>query len=123
MSINTVSLSGNLTRDAELRAVPSGSKVLEFTLAVNGRVCNSVTGEWEDKPNFFECVLIDKTGNRSNALQPKLTKGVKAAVAGELRYEEWEKDGQTRSKVKVRVFEIEILQYQQNANRSEDIPF
>mgnify|MGYP001750868778 CR=1 FL=1 len=51
MSINRVCVTGNLTRDPELRATQSGSQVLSFGIAVNDRRKNQQTGEWEDYPN------------------------------------------------------------------------
>lgn len=106
MGINRVNLSGNLTRDAELRATQSGMQILGFGVAVNDRRKNPATGEWEDYPNFVDCTMF---GTRAEKLQPYLTKGMKVAVDGKLRYSSWEKDGQKRSKLEVIVDEIELL--------------
>ena len=65
MSINRVNISGNLTRDPELRATGSGMQILRFGVAVNDRARNQQTGEWEDRPNFVDCVVF---GNRADAL-------------------------------------------------------
>lgn len=106
MSINKAVISGNLTRDSELRRLGSGSCVLNFGVAVNDRVKNQQTGEWEDRPNFVDCVLF---GARAEKLAQYLTKGTKVAVEGRLRYSAWEKDGQRRSKLEVVVDELEFL--------------
>lgn len=106
MSINHVSIAGNLTRDPELRATQSGTAVLSFGIAVNDRRKNA-SGQWEDVPNFFECVTF---GNRATALSDILTKGMKVAVAGKLHYSSWEKDGQKHSKVDIIAQEIELMQ-------------
>lgn len=106
MSINYVALVGNLTRDVELRATQGGTPVLSFGIAVNARRKNA-SGQWEDVPNFFECVTF---GNRATALSDILTKGMKVAVAGKLRYSSWEKDGQKHSKVDIIAQEIELMQ-------------
>ena len=58
MSINRVNISGNLTRDPELRATASGTQVLSFGVAVNDRRRNPQTGEWEDYPNFVDCTMF-----------------------------------------------------------------
>ena len=71
MSINRVSISGNLTRDAELRSTAGGTSVLQFSVAVNERRKNSQTGEWEDYPNYIDCTLF---GKRAEALQQRLSK-------------------------------------------------
>jgi single-strand DNA-binding protein len=106
MSINHVSVVGNLTRDVELRSTASGTPVLSFGIAVNDRRKNA-SGQWEDVPNFFECVTF---GNRATALSDILTKGMKVAVAGKLHYSSWEKDGQKHSKVDIIANEIELMQ-------------
>ena len=106
MSINRVNISGNLTRDAELRSTASGMSVLGFGVAVNDRRKNQQTGEWEDFPNFVDCVMF---GARADALHQHLSKGAKVAVEGKLRWSQWEKDGQRRSKLEVVVDEIEFM--------------
>ena len=107
MSINRVNISGNLTRDPELRATGSGMQILRFGVAVNDRARNQQTGEWEDRPNFVDCVVF---GNRADALSRLLSKGSKVAIEGKLRYSSWEtQDGQRRSKLEVVVDEVEFL--------------
>ena len=106
MSINHVSIAGNLTRDPELRATHGGTPVLSFGIAVNDRR-KVADGQWEDVPNFFECVTF---GNRATALSDILTKGMKVAIAGKLHYSSWEKDGQKHSKVDIIANEIELMQ-------------
>jgi single-strand DNA-binding protein len=98
MSINRVVVCGNLTRDGELRNTASGSSILTFGIAVNERMRNQSSGEWEDRPNYFDCVVF---GSRAQGLQPYLTKGVKVVIEGKLRWSQWEKDGQRRSKVDI----------------------
>ena len=58
MSINRVIITGNLTRDPELRSTASGMPVLGFGVAVNDRRRNQQTGEWEDYPNFIDCTMF-----------------------------------------------------------------
>lgn len=106
MSINRVNISGNLTRDPELRATASGTQVLSFGVAVNDRRRNPQTGEWEDYPNFVDCTMF---GTRAEAVSRYLSKGSKVAIEGKLRYSSWERDGQRRSKLEVIVDEIEFM--------------
>lgn len=106
MSINRVLISGNLTRDPELRATPGGMQVLSFGVAVNDRTKNQQTGEWEDRPNFVDCTMF---GKRADALSRILRKGMKVAIEGKLRYSAWEKDGQKRSKIEVIPDEVELM--------------
>lgn len=107
MSINQVSITGNLTREPEIRSTQSETAVLSFGIAVNDRRKNQQTGQWEEVPNFFECVTF---GNRATALGDILTKGMKVAISGKLHYSSWEKDGQKHSKVDIIANEVEIMQ-------------
>lgn len=106
MGINKVFLSGNLTRDPELRATASGTQVLEFGLAVNERVRNQQTDVWEERANFFSCIVF---GRRAEALSRYLVKGAKVSIEGSLRHSVWERDGAKRSKVEVIVSELEFM--------------
>lgn len=106
MSINRVVISGNLTRDAELRTTQGGMSILDFGVAVNDRRKNQRTGEWEDFPNFVDCAMF---GARAEKLQPYLTKGSKVALEGKLRYSSWERGGQRRSKLGVIVDDLEFM--------------
>ena len=112
MSINRVNITGNLTRDPELRSTAGGMAVLGFGVAVNDRRKNARTGEWEDYPNFVDCAMF---GTRAEKLQPFLTKGTKVAAEGKLRYSSWEREGQRKSKLEVIVDELEFM-----SSRSRD---
>ena len=107
MSINHVNISGNLTRDPELRATAGGTNILSFGVAVNDRRKNPQTGKWQDVPNFIDCIVF---GQRAEALSRFISKGAKVSIDGKLHYSSWEtKDGQRRSKLEVVVDEIEFL--------------
>ena len=108
MSINRVVISGNLTRDAELRRTQSGMAILNLGVAVNDRRRNNQTGEWEDYPNYIDCTLF---GNRATAIKDYMVKGQKVAVEGKLRWSQWEdkETGKSRNKVGVLVDEIEFM--------------
>lgn len=107
MSINKVVISGNLTRDPELRTTPGGTDVLSLGVAVNDRAKNQQTGQWEDRPNFVDCVMF---GNRAQSVAPYLSKGAKVAIEGKLRWSQWQaQDGSKRSKVEIVVDEIEFV--------------
>lgn len=106
MSINKVIITGNLTRDASLNALPSGTPVCEFGVAVNERRKNRQTDEWEDVPVFVDCNMF---GTRAEKIAQYLVKGIKVTVEGKLRYSSWEKDGKKRSKLDVVADDIEFL--------------
>lgn len=106
MSINKVVISGCLTRDPELRSTQGGMEILALGVAVNDRRKNQQTGEWEDVPNFIDCTMF---GARAKSVSRFLSKGSKVAIEGKLRWSQWERDGQKRSKIEVIVDEIEFM--------------
>lgn len=115
MSINRTVISGNLTRDPDVRATAAGTQVLSFTVAVNDRRKNQQTGEWEDHANFVGCTMF---GARAEAVGRYLSKGSKVCVEGKLRYSSWEdRDGGKRSKLEVIVDEIEFMSSRQHAEQ------
>lgn len=101
--INRVIVSGRLTRDPEARQTQSGSTVTRWSMAVNDRVKNQQSGQWEDRPNFVDCTVFD---SRAESLAGMLAKGMQVCVEGRLRWSSWEKDGQRRSKIEVVVDEV-----------------
>lgn len=105
--INKVFLTGNLTKDPELRRTAGGLAVLEMRLAVNDSVKNP-DGEWEERPNFFDLKMF---GSRAESASRFIWKGSKVSVEGKLRWSEWnDRDtGAKRSKVEVVVDNIEFM--------------
>lgn len=106
MSINIVTVAGNLTRDPELKSTASGFPVLHLGIAVNDRMKNQQTGEWEDYPNFFDVTMF---GKRAESVARFLAKGSKVTVQGKLHWSQWERDGQKRSKVEIIADELEFM--------------
>ena len=107
MSINRVVLSGNLTRDPELRQAGS-TTVLQLGIAVNERFKNSQTDQWEDRPNYFDVLIW---GRRGEALSRHLTKGQKIALEGRLRWSHWDdkNTGSKRSKVEIVADSVDFM--------------
>lgn len=97
---NKVVLMGNLTRDPELRFLPNNTAVCDIGLAVNERVKNKQTGEYEEKPVFVDCTAFGKTAENVSKF---FNKGRPIFIEGKLRFEQWEdrQTGQKRSKLKV----------------------
>lgn len=106
MNINRVIISGHLTRDPELRSTASGLAVLNLGVAVNDRRKNQQTGEWEEYPNFVDCAMF---GTRAESVVKYLSKGTKVSIDGKLRWRQWEKDGNRRSKIEVIIDNIEFM--------------
>jgi single-strand DNA-binding protein len=110
--INRVTLVGRLTRDPELRHLPSGSAVLQLGLAVNGRQRDDA-GNWTDKPNFFDIKVF---GNQAETLAQHLAKGRRVGVDGRLDWSSWEaQDGTKRSKVEVVAQTVQFLDSRMDA--------
>lgn len=98
-----VSLNGNITRDAEVAQTQGGNLVVSFGIACNGSRKDG-NGQWVDVPHFFD-VAAFVTDAQLRIIQPKLRKGAKAHIEGELRYRKWtdKQSGQDRSAVSVAV--------------------
>ena len=106
-SINSVVIVGNLTRDPELRATPSGTSVCSLRIAVNDRVKDPTSGEWGDKPNYFD---VDVFGGQGERCAQYLARGRQVAIAGRLRWREWEtQDGQKRQAVSIVADNVQFI--------------
>jgi single-strand DNA-binding protein len=107
-NVNVAVITGNLTRDPELRHTGGGTAVTEIRVAVNGRRKNAQTGEWEDKDNYFDVTVF---GARAEAIVKHLSKGSGVAVDGRLDWQEWEaKDGSgKRQAVKIIANHVQFL--------------
>lgn len=93
-----VTLVGNLTRDPDLRQLPSGSSVCELGVAVNSSYKDS-SGQWVEKPNYFDVKVFGAQGEN---VARYLSKGRQVAVDGRLDQRSWEaQDGSKRSKVEI----------------------
>ncbi len=106
-NINRVTITGNLTADPELRALPSGSSVCQLRVAVNTRRKDGQTGEWVDKPNYFNVTVWGAQGeNCANYLY----KGRPVAVDGRLEWREWQdKEGNKRQSVDIIADTVQFL--------------
>ena len=104
-SFNRVILIGNLTRDPELRYIPSGTAVTEIGLAVNERR-KGPNGERIDEVHFIDVTLWGRT---AEIVSEYLGKGSPVLVEGKLKQDRWEKDGQKHSKLKVVGDRIEFI--------------
>jgi single-strand DNA-binding protein len=107
-SINRVVIVGNLTRDPDIRALPSGTSVVELGVAVNHRYKNRQTDQWVEEPNYFNVVVF---GAQGQACANYLTKGRPVAVDGRLRWSSWEdkNGGGKRSKVDIVADTVQFL--------------
>lgn len=106
-NINRVILVGNLTRDPELRHTPSGTAVCKLRLAVNSRQKDSATGQWGEKPNYFD---ITVWGNQGESCAQYLARGRPIGVDGRLDWREWEaQDGTKRQAIEIIADTVQFL--------------
>lgn len=115
-SLNQVFLIGNLTRDPEVRALPSGDEFCRFSLALNYSY-KSADGEMQESVDFVD---ITAWGNLAAVVKNYCHKGKQVMVQGRLQSSSWEKDGQTRSKLEVRAVTILLLGGRSNEGTSAD---
>lgn len=105
-NINRVVMTGNLTRDPELRSLPSGMSVCSLRIACNTRR-KGASGEWEDKPNYFDVTVWGAQGENCARY---LSKGRPVAIDGRLEWREFQtQDGQRRQAVDIIADSVQFL--------------
>jgi single-strand DNA-binding protein len=107
-NINRVVLTGNLTRDPELRSLPSGMSVCSLRIASNTRRKDGGSGEWVDKPNYFSVTVWGAQGENCARF---LSKGRPVAIDGRLEWREWQdrETGKNRSGVDIIADSVQFL--------------
>ena len=106
-NINRVIVTGNLTRDPELRSTPSGMSVCSLRIASNTRRKDNSTGEWVDKPNYFSITVWGAQGENCARF---LAKGRPVAIDGRLEWREWQsQDGGKRESVEIVADAVQFL--------------
>ena len=106
-NINRVIITGNLTSDPELRSLPSGTSVCKLRVACNTRRKDNSTGEWVDKPNYFDVTVWGAQGENCARY---LSKGRPVAVDGRLEWREWEgENGQKRQAIDIIADAVQFL--------------
>ena len=112
MNINRIVLTGNLTKDPDLRSTSNGLAICKLRVACNTRRRNSA-GEWEEKPNFFDVTVFGGQGERC---EKSLSKGRAVAIDGRLEWREYEVDGQKRQSVDIIADSVQFLGGRDDAN-------
>jgi single-strand DNA-binding protein len=106
-NINRVVMTGNLTKDPELRSLPSGTSVCELRIACNTRRKDQSSGEWMDKPNYFNVKVWGAQGENAARF---LSKGRPVAIDGRLEWREWEaQDGTKRQAIDIIADSVQFL--------------
>lgn len=104
-SLNRVQLIGNLGKDPETRYTPSGSKICNFSVAVNRR-WTSAEGEEREATDWFN---IEAWGRLGEICQEYLSKGRLVFIEGRLQTDQYEKDGEKRYITKVVASQMQML--------------
>ena len=102
--LNKVELVGRLTRDADLKYTTTGTAIAGISLASNRSVKKQ--DNWETEVSYFDASIYGKSAEN---LKPYLTKGKTIGIAGHLKQDRWEKDGQKFSRIKIEVEELQLL--------------
>jgi single-strand DNA-binding protein len=112
-NINRVVMTGNLTADPELRSLPSGMSVCSLRIACNTRRKDGATGEWVDKPNYFNVTVWGAQGENAARY---LSKGRPVAIDGRLEWREWEaQDGAKRQATDIIADSVQFLGSREDA--------
>lgn len=117
MYINRVFVFGNLTRDPEIRALPSGGKVASFSIATN-RTYKKADGSKGEQTEFHSVVVF---GNQAEACAQYLKKGSSAYVDGRLQTRSWEKDGHKQYRTEVLAERVQFGPRKSEAPAESDV--
>jgi single-strand DNA-binding protein len=113
-NINRVVMTGNLTADPELRSTPGGTSVCSLRIACNTRRKDNATGEWVDKPNYFNVTVWGAQGENAARY---LAKGRPVAIDGRLEWREWEaQDGTKRQATDIIADSVQFLGSREDAS-------
>ncbi len=116
MDLNNVSIMGNLTRDPEMRSLPSGKSVCSLSIA-NNRVFIK-NGEKVDEVSYFD---VDVWGITAENCSKYLAKGNGIIIEGRLRQDRWEKEGKAQSRVKITASAVHFLPKKQNHSKEVEV--
>jgi single-strand DNA-binding protein len=105
-NINRVIITGNLTADPDLRSLPSGTSVCKLRVAVNTRRKDNSTGDWVDKPNYFDVTVWGAQGENCARY---LSKGRPVAIDGRLEWREWESEQGKRQAIDIIADTVQFL--------------
>jgi single-strand DNA-binding protein len=115
--LNRVTLVGRLTRDPELRALPSGSSVCSLRIATNSSHRDSATGERSDRPNFFDVSVYGPPGE---SVGTYMRRGSRVAIDGRLHWREWDnQDDERRQAVSIIADSVQFLDRPDERDRDE----
>jgi single-strand DNA-binding protein len=113
-NLNKVMLIGRLTKKPEMRTFANGGKVAQIRFAVNNRVKNQQTGQWEDKPVYLDVKAFNRENGRKLAdlVEQYLDKGHQCYIEGHLVLEEWDdkNTGEKRSVLRVILEDLQFLE-------------
>ncbi len=109
--MNNIIITGNLTKDPEIKTLPSGTAVCNFTVAVTSRV--KIKDEWQDETLFITVVAFGKAAENHGKF---LSKGSKVLASGRLKERTWESNGEKKSKMEIMTDQVEYLSKKEGAS-------
>lgn len=116
-SFSTVTIAGNLLADPDIKLSASGVSYGELRVAYNARTKKN--GEWTEEPVFVSCKVFGKT---AEVAQQYLSKGSGVLCSGELRMDQWEKDGEKRSKLYIHTERMQMLSKKEGSQAAPSRP-
>jgi single-strand DNA-binding protein len=114
--LRQVTITGGLTREPEMKRTNSGTAVLSLSVGSNQSRKNQ-SGEYENTSHYFECKVWAKY---AEMMETKLSKGMKVMITGDLEFQQWEQDGQKRSKIIINAKQVKPLSTNQNGSSSNN---
>ncbi len=109
--LRQVTITGGLTREPEMKRTNSGTAVLNLSVGSNQSRKNGQSGEYENISHYFECKVW---ANYAEMMETKLSKGMKVMVTGDLEFQQWEQEGQKRSKIVINAKQVKPLSKNEN---------
>lgn len=103
MNVNSVTLIGNITRDPELKSLPSGNSVCSFSIATNETYVKD--GKKIENTEFHNCIAWGKTGEN---IAQYMKKGSQIYVQGKLQTRSWDKDGEKRYRTEIVALSVQF---------------
>ena len=108
--LRQVTITGGLTREPEMKRTNSGTAVLSLSVGSNQSRKNQ-NGEYENQSHYFECKVWSKY---AEMMESKLSKGMKVMITGDLDFQQWDQDGQKRSKIVINAKQVKPLSKNEN---------
>lgn len=114
--LRQVTITGGLTQTPEMKRTNSGTAVLKLNVGSTQSKKNKQSDEWEQQSHYFE---VNVWSSYAEMMENKLSKGMKVMITGDLEFQQWDQDGQKRSKILINAKQVKPLSKQDNQQSGE----